>query len=112
MQLLIRFVVGGVIVSFFALFGDVLKPRSFAGLFGAAPSVALATLTLTVMSDGKVYASQEARSMIVGAAAMLLYAWITMQLTVRAKWRGTTASISAIAIWFAGAIGAWLLILR
>jgi hypothetical protein len=33
--------------------GDVLKPKSFAGLFSAAPSVALATLPLTILSDGK-----------------------------------------------------------
>ena len=32
------------IVSAFAMLGDVLRPKSFACLFGAAPSVALATL--------------------------------------------------------------------
>jgi hypothetical protein len=39
-QIFIRF--GGVVVSAFALIGDLLKPKSFGGLFGAAPSVALA----------------------------------------------------------------------
>ena len=48
----------------FAVFGTVLKPKSFAGLFGAAPSVALATLALTVATDGKSYAAIEARSML------------------------------------------------
>ena len=43
-QIPIRFLIGGVVVSVFAIVGDVLKPKSFAGLFGAAPSVALATL--------------------------------------------------------------------
>ena len=43
-QILIRFIIGGMIVSAFAIIGDVLKPKTFAGLFGAAPSVALATL--------------------------------------------------------------------
>jgi len=33
--------------------GDGLKPKSFAGLFGTAPSVALATLGLTILVDGK-----------------------------------------------------------
>jgi Protein of unknown function (DUF3147) len=46
MDYLVRFVAGGVVVSLFAIVGDVLRPKSFAGLFGAAPSVALATLTL------------------------------------------------------------------
>jgi Protein of unknown function (DUF3147) len=41
-QFLIRFVIGGLVVSVFAICGDVLRPKSFAGLFGAAPSVALA----------------------------------------------------------------------
>jgi hypothetical protein len=43
-QIFIRFLVGGAVVSVFAVIGDLLKPKSFAGLFGAAPSVALATL--------------------------------------------------------------------
>jgi hypothetical protein len=69
-----RFLVGGLVVSAFAALGDVLKPKSFAGLFGAAPSIALATLGLTVISDGKSNAAQEARSMIAGAAAFFVYA--------------------------------------
>jgi ATP-dependent DNA ligase len=30
-------VIGGIVVSLFAVTGDVLKPQSFSGLFGAAP---------------------------------------------------------------------------
>ena len=74
MDLVVRFLVGGAIVSLFALIGDVLKPKGFAGLFGAAPSVALATLGLTIATHGKLYAAIEARSMVAGAAAFLLYA--------------------------------------
>ena len=40
-EYLIRFLVGGVVVSAFSMLGDLLRPKSFAGLFGAAPSVAL-----------------------------------------------------------------------
>jgi hypothetical protein len=54
-ELFIRFVVGGTVVSFFAVLGDVLKPKSFAGPLGAAPPVALARLSLTVLKDGKAY---------------------------------------------------------
>jgi len=61
MQLAFRFIVGGLLVSFFAVIGDGLKPKSFAGLFGAAPSVALATLALAILVDGKDYAALEAR---------------------------------------------------
>ena len=53
--ILIRFLIGAVAVSIFAVLGDLFKPKSFAGLFGAAPSVALATLGLTVASDGSTH---------------------------------------------------------
>src|SRR5580704_8438128 len=66
-QIVIRFLVGGLVVSSFAIIGDILRPKSFAGLFGAAPSVALATLALTVAGDGRLYAATEACSMIAGA---------------------------------------------
>lgn len=56
-QTLFRFIAGGAIVSAFAIIGDVLKPKSFAGLFGAAPSVALAALVMTTASDGSSYAA-------------------------------------------------------
>jgi hypothetical protein len=70
----IRFLIGGLVVSAFAIAGDMLKPRRFAGLLGAAPSIALATLTLTVMKNGVHYATVEARSMILGAIAFACYA--------------------------------------
>ena len=60
-QIIIRFVVGGFVVSSFALIGDLLKPKSSAGLFGAAPSVALATLGLTVAKAGANYGTERGR---------------------------------------------------
>jgi hypothetical protein len=74
MEWVVRFLLGGTIVSVFALIGDILKPKGFAGLFGAAPSVAIASLALTIGTQGKLYAAIEARSMIAGAVALLLYA--------------------------------------
>ena len=44
MQFIFRFIVGGVIVSLFAGLGGVLMPKSFAGLFGAAPSASAGSL--------------------------------------------------------------------
>ena len=86
-ELFIRFVVGGTVVAFFAVLGDLLKPKSFAGLLGAAPSVALATLSLTVLNDGKAYAQAEARSMIVGAIAFFIYALCVSRLLVSTSCR-------------------------
>jgi hypothetical protein len=52
----------------------VLRPESFAGLFGAAPSIALATLTMATFKEGSAYVSIEGRSMILGAIASLFTA--------------------------------------
>jgi hypothetical protein len=86
-QTLVRFFSGGIIVCAFAIIGDGLKPKSFAGLFGAAPSVALATLT--VMSDGASYAANEGRSMMAGAIAFLF-----MCLSSVGSWCDTSAGPS------------------
>ena len=111
-QILIRFLVGGAAVSVFALIGDVLKPKSFAGLFGAAPSVALATLGLTVATKGAPYAAIEARSMIAGAVAFFVFAslvsWILMRFPFRALW----VTLGAMPLWFAVAFGLWSVALK
>ena len=112
MDLVIRFLVGGVVVSTFAVLGDLLKPKSFAGLFGAAPSVALATLTLTVVKNGRLYAAIEARSMIFGAIGFFVYACIVAWLLMRKNMSAKMASLLAIFAWFGGAFGLWFAILR
>ena len=60
-DLVIRFIVGGAVVSIFAIVGDSFN-KSFGGLFGAAPSVAVASLALTVAREGRLYSAVEARS--------------------------------------------------
>lgn len=111
-EITIRFMIGGLFVTAFALIGDVLKPKSFAGIFGAAPSVALATLGLTIAKNGKDYAALEARSMIAGAGALLVYCLIVTWLLKRKQMRALAATSSATAAWFIVAFGAWLLWLR
>ena len=70
MDYMIRFLAGGIVVFLFAVAGDVLRPKSFAGLFGAATSVALPILTLAFWKYGAGYVSTEARSMILGTIAL------------------------------------------
>jgi hypothetical protein len=95
-QLLIRFIVGGAVVSLFAAFGDAVKPKSFAGLFAAAPSVAMATLGLTIMIKGKLFAAVEARSLIFGAIALFLYVAAAIRLMMKYKLDAAPASILAL----------------
>jgi hypothetical protein len=105
-NLLLRFLAGGLIVSLFAMVGDVIRPKSLAGLFGAAPSVALATLPLTIASRGRFYAAQEAQTMLFGAAAFLLYAALA-SLLLRRHTRGALSnSLLLMPVWFGVAFGA------
>jgi hydrogenase-4 membrane subunit HyfE len=107
-ELLIRFLAGGVVVSFFAMLGDVLRPKSFAGLFSAAPSVALATLTLTIHSNGKAFTAHEAQTMLLGAAAFLLYAVLVSFVLRQYRPSALRAAIALLPVWFAVALGSWL----
>jgi hypothetical protein len=110
LQLAYRFLAGGLIVSLFAAMGDVLKPKSFAGLFGAAPSVALATLALTILANGKAYAAMEARSMIAGALAFVVYACLCARLMTTYKLYAAAAAVSALVVWIGCALCAGFLL--
>ena len=111
MDLLIRFLVGGLIVSAFAIIGDLLEPKTFAGLFGAAPSVALATLSLTCFSKGHAYAAIEARSMMIGAVAFVLYALAIAIIMMRFKTSALWTSLSLLTLWLAVGVGLWRAVL-
>ena len=110
MDLLLRFLVGGAVVSLFAMLGDVLRPKSFAGLFGAAPSVALATIGLTIHKQGRLFASHEAASMLLGAAAFLVYAALASQLLRRRMCNALVASIVLTPVWAGVSLGLWFLV--
>jgi uncharacterized membrane protein (GlpM family) len=100
-DILIRFVIGGLFVTAFAVLGDILKPKSFAGLFGAAPSVALATLILTVHSRGRDFAAAEARSMIFGAIAFFVYVCAVCRIILRFRLPASIVASASIFIWLA-----------
>ena len=111
-ELAIRFLIGGLVVSFFSALGDVLRPKSFAGLFDAAPSVALATLALTVAKDGPSYAATESTAMVAGAIALCVYAQVTSWVLM--KWRPSAlaTATAAMPVWFAVALLLWRTALR
>lgn len=102
-ETLLRMVIGGVVVSTFALLG-VLEPKSFAGLFGAAPSVALATFALSVNQHGATYGSIEVRSMILGAVAFFVYASLSSRLMMRQKWPTLPVTGLSLVVWLGPAL--------
>jgi hypothetical protein len=105
----IRFLVGGLVVSLFAALGNVLRPKSFAGLFGAAPSIALATIGLTIRQDGRAYAALECRSMMLGAVGFFAYALLVGWVLRRYKPSAFLASLTLLPTWFVVSLGLLLL---
>jgi uncharacterized membrane protein (GlpM family) len=112
MQLLWRFLMGGFVVSLFALTGDLLSPKSFAGLFGAAPSVALVTLALTASPEGVAIASIEARSMFLAAGAFIVYAAAVCSVMRRGRWPAALVSVAGLLLWGVCAAGALSILWR
>ena len=111
-ELIARFVIGGAIVSFFAVIAEVCRPKSFAGLFAAAPSVALATMLLTLHNEGAAFVAVEARSMAVGALAFTAYASAISWILHRRRLKPTPVAVAALALWGGVSAAGWALFLR
>jgi hypothetical protein len=108
-ELAIRFVLGGVLVSFFAALAEMLEPKTFAGVFGAAPSVALATLALAFHHHGASYVASEGRTMILGAVALLAYSSACVVMATGRREPVWLGAVAAWAVWVAVAFGLWWL---
>ncbi|HEY4396288.1 MAG TPA: DUF3147 family protein [Acidimicrobiia bacterium] len=102
--------VGGAFVAAFALIGESVQPKSFAGLFSAAPSIALAALAITLLGDGPSEAREQALAMVFGAVALVVFC-ILAAATVDPLDAVTGSSIAFVA-WFAVAGGSYFLVLR
>lgn len=101
-EILVRFFLGGTIVSLFAIVGGAWKPKTLAGTFAAAPSVALVALGSAYVARDRTYVALEARSMLLGAVAFISYSFACVSATKR----------SGVPVW-AGALmswGVWLLV--
>ncbi len=102
---LLRFLAGGIAVSAFAALGDALRPKTFAGLFGAAPSIALATILIALTKQGAPFVAIEARSMILGALALAAYSWSVCILLQKFGMPSLAATVAAFLVWFPAAFG-------
>lgn len=104
-EYVVRFLVGGIVVSVFSMLGDVLRPKSFAGLFGAAPSVALATLGIAIYVHGADYAARQTWAMTAGAIALAAYGGTVCHLLMRERLRVSFTTMVAIVVWLGVAFG-------
>jgi hypothetical protein len=61
---------GGVFVVLFAVLGEMMQPKRFAGIFGASPALALANLIVIALVRGDASARGAATGMIAGTVAL------------------------------------------
>ena len=106
-DLVIRFVLGAVVVSVFSAIGEAFEPKRFAGIFGAAPSVALPTLAMVFAVQGHESVAVEGRSMVIGGVAFVAYSLACIAMATRSSvpvWAGAVASWAA---WAGFAFAGW-----
>ena len=84
---------GGLLVVAFSLLAEGLSPKRFAGLFSAAPAVAIAGLTVLLLDKGAHDAHESAIGMIAGGVGMIAYAAMAVPL-LRRRGAVTAAALS------------------
>jgi uncharacterized membrane protein (GlpM family) len=99
--LIVKGLAGGSLVLAFALLSEGLSPKRFAGLFSAAPAVALAGLTIVILDKGAHDAHKNTLGMIAGSAGMVAYAAAVVPLLRR--FRASRAALVGMGAWGAAA---------
>jgi hypothetical protein len=107
-EALLRFAIGGVVVSLFAVVAELFEPKTFSGLFGAAPSVALGTLTITYLTAGSGEAAIAARWMLIATPALFAYSTSCLIAARHPKMPIWIAAAAAWLVWLAVAGALWL----
>lgn len=87
---------GGVLVVLFAVGAETLSPKRFAGVFAGAPSVALASLSVTLATKGSAEAAVACAGMAAGAVGFAAYCACSPALMRRlGTLRGSAAALVA-----------------
>jgi hypothetical protein len=102
--------IGGSVVVVFAAIGEVLRPRGVAGITSAAPSIAIASLGVTVVATGATVAADQSLGMVAGACALVV--WCLCGLDSVKRFGAVKGSILATAAWAVVAIGLWDVAIR
>ena len=96
--IVVKALAGGSLVTAFALLSQGLGPKRFAGLFSAAPAVAIAGLAITLLDKGSHDAQQNSLGMLAGSAGMMAYAATAVVLLRRLP--VGRAATAALVSWF------------
>ncbi|MGN5382502.1 DUF3147 family protein [Streptomyces lasalocidi] len=100
-EIVLKALVGGVFVVGFALLAEALRPKRLAGVFAAAPSVALGGLILTVAFKGDGDAEEAARGMVAKALAFTVYCLVDVP--ALGRFGAVRGLAVALVVWFAAA---------
>lgn len=106
----IKALAGGVFVVAFSLIGEMAAPKRFAGLFSAAPSIALSSLLVVVLVKGSAEAQRASTGMIVGAIAFVLACGVGV--TLIRRFRALRGSLLMCGAWLLLAEAGYLVALR
>ena len=101
--LALRALAGGGLVVAFSLISTVVRPKAFAGLFASAPSVAVASLAVTVLFEGASAARRSSIGMVAGAIGMAACCAIAVGAIPRLK--SLWGSVVAVGGWAVVALG-------
>jgi hypothetical protein len=96
-ELVLKTAFGGALVLVFALFAQTLTPKRFAGVFAAAPTVALTSLAVTVGVKGTTAAARGCTGMIAGGVGFVVYCLLAPA-TVR-RWGALRGSAVTLLAW-------------
>lgn len=99
----LRAAAGGTLVVVFSLIAEVVKPKAFAGLFAAAPSVAVASLGITAAVQGVRHAAVDSTGMVLGAVGMAACCLTAAAVIPRVG--ALKGSVAAWAAWFVAGLG-------
>ncbi len=109
-EILLKAMAGGLLVLAFAALAETISPKPFAGVFSAAPSVALGGLLVTFGFTGAASLVRPSEGMQVGAVAFAVYCVAAAGLVkVLGAWWGSAA---AIGVWAVVAAAGYSLFLR
>ena len=106
----IKAFVGGTAVVAFAALSELLRPRGLAGIFAAAPSIALASLIVAIVVTGANSAAAQAMGMIAGAAALVVASLVGIESVKRLG--ALRGSLAAVTVWLLVGVSLGALFLR
>jgi len=106
-DLILRFALGGAAVSAFSALAELFKPKTFSGILGAAPAVALVSLAIAFHQRGRGVVRDHALGMICGSVGFLAYAVACVFVTANSRLPVWLGAALCWLVWFLVAAAAW-----